>query len=180
MTEHHWGIKGWKPNWVSSASKLSRTLAELELINQIFKGTWSLWDNEAWFEDAPVIFEIGKYQLEFCANKIGEFSVTKNTIDTNAVVSWCEEPSDTGDLTWRKNAHSEFLDLLGSKVTEVGVVEYNLDEGLQNLLGQSWVLSGSYIFCGARFAKIFNALDCNGLSNKKNHIKGLRYIANRL
>ena len=177
MNEHCWGIKGWKPFWYESTNEIVARLELENICGSIVKSTWTLWEDEEWFEDAPVIIFAGNKQLEFCANKIGVFSFSVNTIDIHKPVSWCEEPSGFGSLRRKKDAHKSLATLLGKRIIEIGALEYCLDKNIQKLIGQEWMLSGLYLSCDSAYIEIFNALDSNGITCDRNSISGLRYFS---
>jgi hypothetical protein len=176
MNEHYWGIKGWKPFWYESTNEFIASLETEKICGSVIKSTWTLWDGDEWFEDAPIVIFAGEKQLEFCANKIGAFSISVNTIDIREPVSWCEEPNGFGSLRWKKDAHPLLAKLLGKNIIETGAIEYCLDENIQELFNQDWVLSGVYLSCESAYVEIFNALDTNGITNDRNSIPRLRYV----
>ena len=176
MNEYCWGIKGWKPSWYESVNELISALRKENICGSIIESTWTLWDGEEWFEDAPVIVVAGNKQLEFCANKIDIFSFSINSIDIKTSVNWCEEPSGLGSLIWKKDAHALLANLVGKRLIEIGVIEYCLDKNVQEIFNQQWVLSGVYMSCGSAYIEIFNALDCNGITNNRDSNSELRYV----
>ena len=164
MNKHHWGIKYWEPSWYESTNEFTIALNKENICGSIVRSTWTLWDGDEWFEDAPVILVTDNKQLEFCANQIGEFTFSINSIDINASVNWCEEPAELGSLIWKKDAHTLLAKLVGKKILEIGALEYCLDKNLQELFNKQWVLAGVYLSCNSTYIEIFNALDCNGIS----------------
>ena len=172
---NHWGITGWKPNWINAPDELLAQLITNFPIGKTISRTISLRDEEGWFSDAPVIISIDGVNHEFCATKIGEYSYTRNSIDISVPVNWCEEPNGKGSLHWQESAIPEMQLFEGKVVDKVGVVEHLLDESIQEIFQQSWVLAGVYFVSNDQHLEIYNALDCNGVVNAKKSISGLRY-----
>lgn len=172
-----WGISGWQPNWLASSKSLLNLLRQHIFTGSQVSQTITLWEANDWFEDAPIIIVIDGVQHEFCANKIGEFSYSKNTIDKSKPVKWCDASYGIGTLRWKTNAHPNLKGLTNNTIIDIGTIEYLLDENIQCIFDKDWALSGVYVRCSHFYAEIYNALDCNAVRNSQQLTNNFRYTS---
>ena len=104
-----------------------------------------MWDGETdeWFNDAPVIVDVGGRRLEVCATKLDEMSVSVNTIDISRPVFWCGDEDD-GEPTmrWTDRIHSCLAGMASKRIESFCIMEYQIHPGLQDMLGLGWVVAG--------------------------------------
>jgi len=140
---------------------------------------WDLEDNE-WFKDCPVVLVFDDIQLIFCTNKLEELSVTEGTInfENKPIIDWAEF-----DLEWRKDAIPELGNCVGLTLENIYVLEYEFSTTIieskeqPNLEGSTkgeWLLNGLEFKFIDGFISLFNALDENGISSKKEDTSDLR------
>lgn len=177
MTE--WGIKSYQPQWRDSATELLDLIAQIPLIGSQVQALWSLWNEEddEWFNDAPVVICTQERQLEFCANKLNEFSFSLGSIDLNIPVYWCgDEDPDTKPFRWVQQKNPEFRALAGKLITGIEIVESRVEKDMQTFLDLDlWILSGIVLQFQNERLEILNGLDCNILSRSQKRDEGLKY-----
>ncbi len=174
-----WGIKNYQPQWSHSATELLELIAQIPLIGCQVQSLWSLWDEESdeWFSDAPVVICIQEKQLEFCANKLDEFSFSLDSIDLNVPVYWCgDEDPNTKSFQWVQQKNLEFRDLVGKLITGIEIVESCMKKDMQTFLGlKSLILAGIALQFQDERLEILNGLDCNLLSRNQKTDERLKY-----
>ncbi|MEM1253090.1 MAG: hypothetical protein AAGI69_11700 [Cyanobacteria bacterium P01_H01_bin.21] len=176
---HEWGIRRYQPQWTDSAKESLGLIAQIPLIGVQVQALWSLWDeeNDEWFNDAPIIICTQEKQLEFCANKLNEFSFSLDSINLSVPVHWggYAEP-DIQPLRWVQQKNPEFKDLSGKFITGIEIVESCVEKDMQTFLGlESWILSGIALQFQDGRLEILNGLDCNILSRSQKSDESLRY-----
>lgn len=174
-----WGIKNYQPQWSDSYTELLKLIVHIPLIGCQVQALWSLWDedNDEWFSDAPVVICTQENQIEFCANKLNEFSFSLDSIDLSVPVYWCgEEDPGTKSFRWVQQKNPEFRDLVGKLITEIEIVESRMEKDIQTFLGlESLVLSGIALQLQDKRLEILNGLDCNLLSRSQKTDERLKY-----
>ena len=180
----NWGIKNYQPCWTNSSIELVSLLCKASLKNQTIQSIWMLWDSEAqqFFEDAPVVICTETEQLEFCANKLEYFSFSINSIDLSALVYWClteEEIDETEQaMYWIKADHPQINNILRKKITNIAIVEYQINQDIQQWLYKNeWLLYGVGFNIENSWFRILNGLDCNRLDYQFELDKSLRQIS---
>ena len=166
----------WNPNWLDSTTSLSGAIEGYRFLGERIEEVWTLWDEEEWFNDAPVVLKIGKNFVELCANKIGSYSFSMNTIDLGSEVYWCSNENEGQAMRWRKNMHEESKGLKNGVISEVGITQYLLDPNIQNMFKRDWVVSGVYFKNTQSYFEVFNSLDCNGLLAVQEIADDYRYV----
>ncbi|ELS32500.1 MULTISPECIES: hypothetical protein [Pseudanabaena] len=168
---YEWGIRSYQPKWSDSATELLGLISRIPLIGSQVQALWSLWDeeNDEWFNDAPVVICTQENQLEFCANKLNEFSISLDSINLSVPVYWCEdEDPDTKSFRWVQQRNPEFRDLVGKLITGIEIVESRVERDIQIFLGlELWILSGIALQFQDERLEILNGLDCNILSRSQ-------------
>lgn len=179
MCIYKWGIKSYQPQWSDSATELLELIVQIPLIGSQVQALWSLWDEEdnEWFNDAPVVICTQEKQLEFCANKLNEFSFSLDLIDLSVPVYWCsDEDSDIKPFRWVQQKNHEFRDLAGKFITGIEIVESCVEKNMQTFLGlELWILSGIVLQFQNERLEILNGLDCNILSRSRKSDERLKY-----
>jgi hypothetical protein len=175
-----WGIKNYQPQWQDSTEELLELVAQIPLIGCQIQALWSLWDEETdeWFSDAPVVICIQEKQLEFCANKLDEFSFSTDSINLSVPVYWCEdeEDPDAKSFRWVQQRNPEFRGLVEELILGVEVMESFIEKDMQNFLGlESLILSGIALQFQDERLEILNGLDCNLLSRSQKTDDTLKY-----
>ncbi|MEL6138989.1 MAG: hypothetical protein AAFR42_16475, partial [Cyanobacteria bacterium J06628_6] len=101
-------------------------------------------DDDEWFNDAPIVLCTETQQLEFCANRLSDFSLSTDSIDLSLPVYWCgEEESDFRPLRWVQQRNNEFHGFVQQSIAGVEVIEARVQSEMQKFLGlKSWILSG--------------------------------------
>ena len=154
-------------------------MVHIPLLGARVESLWSLWDEEydEWFNDAPIVICTKDQQLEFCANKLNEFSFSLNTIDLSTPVFWCGEAEpDMQPLRWVEQRNPEYEGLIGKPITAVETVESYLEEQVEAFTGlPTFILSGIALHFQDECLEILNGLDCNTLRRNKRGEAGLKY-----
>ncbi len=83
-------------------------------------GTWDAEEDE-WIPDAPVVLFFGSVRFEFCANKLSELFLSRDSLDVAAPLDWGEIP-----LVWRRCTRSEVAAVMGQQLIAIDVCEYLL------------------------------------------------------
>lgn len=176
---YEWGIKSYQPQWSDSATELLELITQTPLIGFQVQALWSLWDeeNDEWFNDAPIVICTQERQLEFCANKLNEFSFSLDSIDLSVPVYWCgDEDPDTKSFRWVQQKNPEFSDLARKLITGIEIVESCVEKDMQTFLGlELWILSGVALQFQNERLEILNGLDCNILSRSQKSDERLKY-----
>lgn len=177
MSNNNFGIQGWEPRWYNSLPDLKNQLLNFSFVGKKIDACWTLWDKQnQFFEDAPIILIIEGQQYHFCALKFDEFSVTQGTINTNQKVAWCGgAPDPFGYLTWHKNKNLDFESIIGEKILKVEIVEYENEPGNPLPVVSQIFITGISFSTDKSYLEIFNAGDCNALTNKRNQFENLKY-----
>jgi hypothetical protein len=173
-----WGIKNYQPQWSNSAEDLLGLVTQVPLIGCQIQALWSLWDeDDEWFRDAPIVICTQEHQLEFCANKLDEFSFSVDSIDLNIPVYWCgDEDPDEQPFRWMQQKNPEFSGLIGKSITGIEIAESRIEKDLQAFLGlEPLILSGIVLQFQDKRLEILNGLDCNLLSRQQNSDERLEY-----
>ncbi|NJC86453.1 hypothetical protein HC030_28525, partial [Planosporangium mesophilum] len=126
-------------------------------------------EHDEWFADLPVVLRTEEAQLEVCAKKLDDLSVTWSTIDLAVTpTAWVE-----WTLKWRRDAHPALRRAAGQVIRQVSVMEHSFTtqrvhppaepgEGRSS----GWLLGGLVLELDQGCLQIYNALDENGLSSE--------------
>ncbi len=117
-------IPGYRPDWRSGASGIRANWGELVagLAGRRLAQIWLLYSpDDEWFSDAPVLVQLDDTVLEICHHKLGELSITVDTIDLDRPVEWAWEG---WSWEWRKSGLEETASLIGQQIDSVGFVEW--------------------------------------------------------
>ena len=176
-----WGIKYYQPRWTNSSDELTSLLLEASLKKEQVKSIWTAQDSEdgEWFKDAPVVICTQTKQLELCASHLDRFSFSINSIDLYSSIYWCGTKED-GELplSWILADCPEIQDLIGKKIAEVGIIEYQMSDENQDFLSvDEWLLHGVAFYLQDRWFRVLNGLDCNRLDFKAELERSLRYTS---
>jgi hypothetical protein len=141
------------------------------LRGQRIEATWLVWilDLDEWFADLPVVLRIGEQQLEVCARRLDELSITWDTIDVQvpprAWVDW--------QLRWRRDAHPVLRHAVGQIVREVHLTEHRFTtervhppDPKWRHTASAWLPGGIWLELDSGHLQVFNALDENGLAGQ--------------
>lgn len=183
------GIQNYNPQFHEDANQLvEKHKKELELlIGQSIIEIWILWNltEDEWYTIAPVVIVTDAMQIEVCANKINEYSITFNTIDINQEV----EPSDMGDeevwfYKWKKYQSSNLF--MNRQITGIYVIELLYETTvLQDYKNpdqvgrtfRNWLLHGIGFEIEDKFLSLYNAFDCNGIQDFKEFRRDIKYTS---
>lgn len=110
---------------------------------------WSVEHKEAWLE-APVVLITDIGQIELCAFKLTELSITKDTINLNIAPSWFGDDQ----FEWRQfieYPRDEFI------IESIEIIE------IMHSVGDTcyYDLNGIQLKGGKQYLSICNGLDCN-------------------
>ncbi len=181
------GIESYYPHFYTDTKEIIKELG-LKLSNIKDKriiDVLVVWDtkNENWFKDCPVVLNIEGIQLELCANKIDELSITFNTIDMSQKIDWYG--IDEFKLEWRKEPFSDLLLAKGKKIKNIELIEYNYQtvivyskDNLKSVGDQnsSWILNGIGFELEDGYFSVCNGLDENEISIKPETSDSIRTI----
>ncbi|MFK0214509.1 MULTISPECIES: hypothetical protein [unclassified Streptomyces] len=150
------GIAGYRPAWLSGPSDLARVHGDRlrALAGRTLTGVWAVWDlgDDEWFCDCPVLFDFEGEQVEINHQKLGDLSLTWNTIDPTRPVRW-----SGFDLSWRREPIGGLQALRGLPLRAVELLEWTGEDVAQGNVDVSLTF-------GTGRVTVFNALDENGLS----------------
>ncbi|PZD97015.1 hypothetical protein DNH61_04780 [Paenibacillus sambharensis] len=179
------GINNYSPDFIDNTEQFITKHDDMlhSLIGQSIDGINILWNKteDEFYSIAPVLFKISEIQIELCANKLDEFSLTYNLIDPLTEV----EPSDMGDgevwfYEWRR--YSGFIK--SSTITGIDILELLFesrvihDKDNPELIGQqssNWLLHGIGLQTLDYYVTVYNAFDCNGVSFNKEPNEYIKY-----
>ena len=122
------GIAGYSPDWHSDPASFRSSHASAlgAILGSELNAAWILWDttHDEHFTDAPVILEFDSGpRVEVCCWKFDEMSVTYDSIDFNATMTWDWEPRA---FEWRREALPAFAPVLGSQLRALDLIEIEL------------------------------------------------------
>lgn len=150
------GIEGYQPVWQRGLPSIKATHGRrlVDLLGRRLTRAWLLWDREAdeWFADAPVLLDLDGEQLEIQHQKLDDLSLTWDTTDAHAPVSFLEF-----DLCWRDDAVPELAALAGGLVQSVALLEWRGRDMADGMVAVRLLLDDGEV-------TVYNALDENGLS----------------
>ena len=165
------------PDFINDSEKLveKKSMILKSILGKKFVSSFVVWDlgENVWFWDGAVVLLFGDVQLELCCNQMEELSITINTIDLSQppLIAW--DPD--GNYEWRKNSINELNLVKGETLENVYVVDTEFcswpegeNYGSPNM-NCTWMLNAIDFCFGNGYFKFFNALDENGLTNKKDH-----------
>ena len=167
-----WGIHDYRPQWSKQAGELREHLRAIraDFTGRPIHAVWTLWDveNDEWFNDAPVIVDVGGSRLEICATKLDEMSVSVNTIDIAKPVFWCSDEDDGEPaMRWTDRIHSCLTGVASQRIESFCIMEYRIDSGLQDMLGLNWVVAGIGLELEDGYFEVSNGLDCNAMTRSR-------------
>ena len=178
------GIPNYQPNFCNNTGTFINVFGDnlLSTIGLTLDDYWLMWETDAneWYNDGPVILKIADRQFEFAAYKLDEFSLTIDQIDLNEKLDWCGL-GDELPLTWKNKAHSNINKLIGRKITNIHIVEFNfIGSFVEDKVNAGKVTETGFMLHGIEFEfekngqfdndnflQIFNALDANGVTTKE-------------
>ncbi|GGN64279.1 hypothetical protein GCM10011579_033520 [Streptomyces albiflavescens] len=150
------GIAGYQPAWLSGCSDMVREHGHRlrDLAGRTLTRVWMVWDlhDDEWFCDCPVLFDFEGEQVEINHHKLGDLSLTWNTIDPTRPVRWPDF-----DLEWRSEPLSELEALRGLVLKGAELLEWTCRDAAQGNVDVSFAFETGRV-------TVFNALDENGLS----------------
>jgi hypothetical protein len=172
------GIKGFKPNPVSSSDQLKKNYGQLflDLLDHPIEKTWVLWDrkSESWWTEWPVILQINGVHLEVFVEDMDRLGVSWNSIDLKAPLF--ENSQGAGDnLEWREDPLDELRNAIAHKIIRISSIEYRhgmqvlRDSQKPDLVGKKidfgWLLYGIDFELEGAYFGIFNNLSGCAVSN---------------
>ncbi|WP_442053460.1 hypothetical protein [Paenibacillus sp. 2TAB19] len=188
MVNSMWlGIKNYQPDFCELTNQLIEKHRKKLLIlkgDQI-KKVFILWNNteDEWCKVAPIVLTTKTTQIELCANKINEYSITYDTI----VLSEEIEPSDMGDgeiwhYEWRLYTQGDYTN---SKIIDAEIIEllfktttiHDKDNPENNGNEyEDWLLHGVGFELDSGYICFYNEFDSNGIELFKEKREEIRYI----
>lgn len=150
------GIAGYEPTWLDGRADVVREHGPRlrRLAGRTLTRVWMVWDleDDEWFCDCPVLFDFDGRQAEINHQKLGDLSLTWDTIDPTRPIRW-----PGFDLRWRPEPLPELRALRGLPLKGVELLEWLGGDAAQGNIDISFTF-------GTGRATVFNALDENGLS----------------
>jgi len=181
------GISNYAPHFLTQADQFVNLHRELlvslkgQRLREIYI-LWNLFDDE-WCSLSPIVLITNKTQIELCANKINEYSLTQNTIEIDIEV----EPSDMGDgEIWRYQwvRYNNFT--CDTFITGVEVIELRYDTTVIHDQNEprnvgyefsNWLLHGLGIQTEKDYFSFYNAFDTNGIVKQREQKDFIRYTS---
>ena len=155
-------IQNYNPPYINNTSQLIEAVKSLicPYIGKTLKATWIGWmnDYDCWWEEMPIILQIGEDQVEICWTKFEDVAVTKNQIPLDGAMQLTEGASI------KKDVHEILNKFIGKRVTGVEVGESTMSVGNS---GDIWIPNSINFIFGEAFLMIYNGLDENGISDKR-------------
>ncbi len=169
------GIKNYNPSFCEDTDQLLTNHKEslVRLHGEQILGIWILWNltEDDWYSSTPIVVKTNSIQVEFCANKINEYSITYNSIDIECQV----DPADMGDdeiwyFEWRQLGEARTH--IGNSISKVEIIELLFetkvlhDEEHPERVGNeysNWLLHGVCLNLDGCNLSFYNAFDTNGI-----------------
>lgn len=158
----------------SSAALQARHGDDLSaLVGQAIGSSWVAWerDEDCWFEDEPVIIQIGGRRLEVVWMYFSAVSITWDTIELDTAPAFVAEWTGGDDgfrLEWRRDALEPLRRAKGHIVEAVALAEATFvthsADGAEDRT--EWLLNGIEIRHSGGTLMVFNDLDKNGVSTE--------------
>ena len=173
LTDYTLGIKNYKPFFLDTTHELVNQ--NITLLNSLIGKNilevytvWSLEYNKEW-TDSPIVLKLNDIQLELCAFKFDEFSLTVNTIDLSSDVNW------HGDNKFKWKTYKEYDDF---RINDIAIIELkneisNFSEN-PGFINNWWGLGGIQFIGESHQLSIYNGFDCNIISHEINLGPGIR------
>ncbi len=176
-----WGIHDYRPRWLTQAGELRDRLRAIrpDFVGRPIRAVWTLWDDadDEWFDDAPVIVDVGGHRLEICATKLDQMSVSVNTIDLSQPVFWCGDEDDGEPaMHWTDRIHSCLAGVPSQRIEAFCIMEYRIASGLQDMVGLGWVVAGVGLELEDGYFEVGNGLDCNAMVRSRSSGEDYRYL----
>jgi hypothetical protein len=121
------GLPGYEPQRLSGAATVigAHAAALRRLVGRPLTRTWLAWDlaRDCWFNDYPVLFDVGGTQLEVLRQNANDLCLTFDSVDPRAPI--VPPVSAAGlRLAWRSSPTHELALLAGAELTGVEVLEW--------------------------------------------------------
>jgi hypothetical protein len=173
-----WGLPNYQPCFVETTGEVLNLCRELapEVVGKPIGKVWTAWlrrDN-VWWDDAPVVVEIGGTGYEFCWMKEAHLALTRNSIDVSASFRWFE--AEELVIDWRPNALSELDIISGQIITGLEAMESRFKARLSDRVHTRDVPNAVDFLFGTERVSVYNAFDRNGISMERIEAEGVRYI----
>jgi len=166
------GLHNWEPVFVDTTDEVLGLCRQIhaDIIGHKVECSWvpCLQKDDKWWQGAPVILRINSINYEFCWQKESDCAVTRNTINIEEPVRWCD--CDELAFFWKKDGLPALQNIVGQQVNGIDLLEAevtisNHSEGFQN---NYWLPYGiNFKLCGG-FLSIYNAFDLNGVTDNIN------------
>ncbi|MEM7343436.1 MAG: hypothetical protein AAF485_04280, partial [Chloroflexota bacterium] len=151
-------IIGYSPRYIDTTSALIEAAESLlcPCIGKKLEANWIGWMNEheCWWEDMPVILQIGHDRIEICWSKFQNVTLTKNQI----AIDGSDQVIEGASI--KKNAQGTLNKFIGKTVTGVEIGEATMSIGSS---ADIWIPNSINFIFGAEFLTIYNQLDENGI-----------------
>lgn len=149
----------------------------LSMIGEKLREAWLVWDvdGDEWFSDEPVVLRFGERMLALSFSYLSRLSLME--------AQWSERnfpevvPGEF-QTRWRDDAHPCVRNVIGSTLSAVEGVGFLMATRAIDGTEQrdAWLLNGiGFKFEDGKYLTIFNALDTNAMSNKRESGDKLRY-----
>ena len=156
-------IQDYSPVYIDTTSDLIEVVKTIicPFIGQELKESWIGWmdEDDCWWEDMPIILQIGNERLEICWNQFQDVSITKNQIPVDGSAHFTME-----DASIKKNAHKVLNKFMGKTITAIEVGETTMSMGDSGLV---WIPNSINFIFGEDFLSIYNGLDENQVSDER-------------
>ncbi len=152
------GSADYEPRWLHDREAIVRAHGRrlALLAGQTLAHVWLVWDEagDEWFDDCPVLLDLGDQRVEINHQKFNDLSITFNSVDVARPVAWLG--ADDLGLCWRAEPLPHLAVLRGQRLRDVTLLEWAGGD----------LAAGSMALCftfGTGQLTVLNALDANGL-----------------
>ena len=151
-------LQDYAPTYINATPELIEVIKSIicPCIGKELKANWIGWMNEydCWWEEMPIILQIGNDRIEICWYQFKDVSLTKNQIPIDGSAHLTTEASI------KKNAHETLNRFIGKTMTGIEVGEATMSFGNS---GDIWIPNSINFIFGEAFLAIHNGLDENGV-----------------
>lgn len=152
-------IQGYNPDWVEDREKAEALVHAFasQWIGKTIDASYVGWytPDDEWYEDFPIILEIGGSQFEICWQKFDSLSITKNQINLEKCVSYGEI------IPYKKDALPPLREAIGKRIKSVrlGMSPMTFEDKVLPMINSvDFELENGFL-------TVYNGLDENGISN---------------
>ncbi|MCM3488956.1 hypothetical protein M3689_06490 [Alkalihalophilus marmarensis] len=157
-------LNTYSPRFISNPVDLVAEHKEklVALTGKTIKSIWIAWDHQSnrWLREMPVVIEAGNEQIELCANRIGEYSITFNTINLEFAPSSMQ-------ISWEENKLNEIHRVLNQEIRSTEMIESTVhisclkEDQLSGKVAVDYVIDGIGFNLERGYLAVCNGLDEN-------------------